>query len=189
MDVRNASTLSGLAVRRPAEAEDALEVCTPERPYTMYCGSLMDKKLWISTLRKTIAALLGVPETEIRTDPRGLMPGTIARALSSAAHVRAGTPAITRRERVRTQSRAKSGRTHTATVLCTKETGAMRSGTAAASTFGRPKQFTTASGPTTDATAGACSCFTRATSMTASGATIVRVRAPRVAWFGRRAAP
>ena len=38
--------------------EDAIEVYTPERPYTVYTGSKNGKKLWLTAMRETIYNLL-----------------------------------------------------------------------------------------------------------------------------------
>ena len=60
-------------------------MCTPERPYTMYCGTNMEKKLWMTAFRKAIAAVLGVPETEI-----GMMAARCSRVLN-ATHIAKAT--------------------------------------------------------------------------------------------------
>ena len=38
--------------------EDAFEVYTPERPYTVYTGSKNDKKLWLTAIKETVYNLL-----------------------------------------------------------------------------------------------------------------------------------
>ena len=39
--------------------EDAVEVYTPERPYTIYTGNNNEKKLWLAALKKAISANVG----------------------------------------------------------------------------------------------------------------------------------
>ncbi len=38
----------------PPGHEDAIEVYTPERPYTIYTRSSNEKRLWVAKLRETI---------------------------------------------------------------------------------------------------------------------------------------
>jgi hypothetical protein len=61
--------LEDLFDRDPQSSQgDAIEIYTPERPYTVYFGSEKDKHLWMAALDETIGKLFNLPSSKTLRD-------------------------------------------------------------------------------------------------------------------------